>query len=34
MKNKRQYKDSATFVFIGYVGIILVVLTMILGVWE
>jgi len=32
MKNKRQYRDSATFVLIGYVGIILIVLAMVLGV--
>ena len=32
MKNKRQYRDSAMFVVIGYVGIILVVLAMVLGV--
>jgi hypothetical protein len=34
MKNKRQYRDSAMFVLIGYVGIILVVLAMVLGIWE
>ena len=32
MKNKRQYRDSATFVVIGYVGIILVVLLMLVGI--
>ena len=34
MKNKRQYRDSAMFTFIGYVGIILTVVAILLGVGE
>jgi hypothetical protein len=33
-KIAQQYKDSATFVFIGYVGIFLVVSVMILGMFT
>ena len=32
MKNKRQYRDSAMFAFIGYVGIIVIVLALLLGI--
>jgi len=32
MKNRRQYRDSAMFTLIGYIGIILVVLVMTLGI--
>ena len=31
MKNNRQYRDSAMFTFIGYVGIIFVILLILLG---
>ena len=34
MKNKRQYRDSAMFTMIGYIGIILVVLAMLVGIGE
>jgi hypothetical protein len=34
MKNKRQYRDSAMFTFIGYIGIILVVFATLIGVGE
>ena len=32
MKSKRQYRDSAMFAFIGYIGIIIVVITVLLGI--
>ena len=32
MKNKRQYRDSAMFTMIGYIGIILVVTATLVGV--
>jgi hypothetical protein len=31
MKNKRQYRDSAMFAMIGYVGIIITILVILLG---
>ena len=31
MKNPRQYRDSAMFTFIGYVGIIIVILAVLFG---
>lgn len=34
MKNPRQYRDSAMFAFIGYVGIIIVVVALLLGLGE
>tara|TARA_R110000787_G_scaffold279810_1_gene390153 strand:- start:327 stop:674 length:348 start_codon:yes stop_codon:yes gene_type:complete len=34
MKNKRQYRDSERFTFIGYVGIILISVAILLGVGE
>tara|TARA_R110000824_G_scaffold325248_3_gene512173 strand:- start:719 stop:1144 length:426 start_codon:yes stop_codon:yes gene_type:complete len=34
MKNKRQYRDSAMFTLMGYLGIILVVVAILLGVGE
>jgi len=34
MKNDRQYKDSAMFTLIGYIGIILVILATLIGVGE
>ena len=34
MKNKRQYRDSLMFTFIGYVGIILVTVAILVGVGE
>tara|TARA_B100001094_G_C18006551_1_gene707940 strand:+ start:452 stop:721 length:270 start_codon:yes stop_codon:yes gene_type:complete len=34
MKNKRQYRDSAMFTMIGYIGIILVVLSVLVGVGD
>ncbi len=34
MKSPRQYKDSATFAFIGFTGIIVIVLALLLGVGE
>ncbi len=34
MKNDRQYRDSAMFTLIGYIGIILVILATLIGVGE
>tara|TARA_R100001509_G_C4835051_1_gene204596 strand:+ start:487 stop:873 length:387 start_codon:yes stop_codon:yes gene_type:complete len=34
MKNKRQYRDSAMFTMIGYVGIIIVIFLVLVGVGE
>jgi hypothetical protein len=34
MKNDRQYRDSAMFTLIGYIGIILVILVTLIGVGE
>ena len=34
MKNKRQYRDSAMFTMIGYIGIILIILAMLVGIGE
>ena len=34
MKNKRQYRDSAMFTMIGYIGIILVIFATLVGVGE
>jgi len=34
MKNKRQYRDSAMFTMIGYIGIILVILAMLVGIGD
>jgi|TARA_R110002012_G_scaffold26763_5_gene86643 hypothetical protein len=34
MKNKRQYRDSAMFTMIGYIGIILVVVAILVGVGD
>ena len=34
MKNERQYKDSARFTMIGYVGIIVIITTLLLGFGE
>jgi|TARA_R100000900_G_scaffold136425_1_gene114394 hypothetical protein len=34
MKNKRQYRDSAMFTMIGYIGIVLVITATLIGVGE
>lgn len=34
MKSKKQYKDSTTFTFIGYVGVVLVSVAILLGIGE
>ena len=34
MRNKRQYRDSAMFTLIGYIGIILVVSLILIGLGE
>ena len=34
MKNKRQYRDSAMFTMIGYIGILLVVLAVLVGIGD
>ena len=34
MKNKRQYKDSETFTFINYIGIILICVVVLLGIGK
>jgi len=34
MKSKRQYRDSAMFTIIGYVGIVLVFVTILLGIGK